>query len=146
MGVDLTALDERRKRSLLLKLRHLDELLFEVDRLAEGKGSSSPLSDRYTELEPEKKEAVQRYIVRLRETMCRILEEKGISIDAPSFDITHSIHTYLNFMDMSAEEIRPKYMRGYGELTREAADELDAVATELQRLIKQMQAVLRGSI
>jgi hypothetical protein len=49
-------------------------------------------------------------------------------------------------MDMSAEEIRPKYMRGYGELTREAADELDAVATELQELLKQMQAVLRKSI
>jgi len=142
----LTALDERRKRSLLLKLRHLDELLFEVDRLAEGKGSSSPLSDRYTELEPEKKEAVQRYIVRLRETMCRILEEKGIPIDVPSFETIHSINTSLIFMDISIEEIRPKYMRGYGELTREAADELDVVATELQGLLKQMQAVLGKSI
>lgn len=146
MGVDLTTLDERHKRSLLLKLRRLDELLFEVDRLVEGKGSSSPLSNRYTELEPEKKEAVQRHIARLRETMCRILEEKGIPIAVPSFDIIHSIHTYLNFMDMSAEEIRPKYMRGYGELTREAADELDAVAMEIQGLLKQMQAVLRESI
>ena len=142
----MTALDERRKRSLLLKLRHLDELLFEVDRLAEGKGSSSPLSDRYTELEPEKKEAVQRYIVRLRETMCRILEEKGIPIDVPSFETIHSINTSLIFMDISIEEIRPKYMRGYGELTREAADELDVVATELQGLLKQMQAVLGKSI
>jgi hypothetical protein len=32
---------------------------------------------------------------------------------------------------------------GIGELAREAADELNAVATELQGLIKQMQAVLR---
>jgi len=146
MGVDLTALDERRKRSLLLKLRHLDELLFEVDRLAEGKGSSSPLSDRYTELDKEKEEAIQRYTALLRETMRRILEEKEIRIEAPPVDVIWSIHTSLNFMDMSAEEIRPKYMRGYGELTREAADELDAVATELQELLKQMQAVLRKSI
>jgi len=146
MGVDLTALDERRKRSLLLKLRHLDELLFEVDRLAEGKGSSSPLSDRYTELDKEKEEAIQRYTALLRETMRRILEEKEIRIEAPPVDVIWSIHISLNFMDMSAEEIRPKYMRGYGELTREAADELDAVATELQELLKQMQAVLRKSI
>lgn len=139
----LTALDERRKRLLLMTFRHLDKMLSEIDRRAEGKGSSSPLSDRYTELDPEKKEAIQRYAARLRETMCRILEEKGIPIDVPSFETIHSIHTSLIFMDISAEEIRPKYMRGYGELTREAADELDAVATELQGLLKQMQAVLK---
>jgi len=146
MGTDLTALDERRKKALLLKFKHLDEMLSQVDRLAEGKGSSSPLSDRYTELDKEKEEAIQRYTALLRETMRRILEEKEIRIEAPPVDVIWSIHTSLNFMDMSAEEIRPKYMRGYGELTREAADELDAVATELQELLKQMQAVLRKSI
>jgi hypothetical protein len=141
----LTALDKRREHLLLMTFRHLDKILSDVDRCAEGKGSSSPLSDRYTELDPETKEAIQGYTTRLRETMCRILEEKGIPIDVPSFETIHRINTFLIFMDISAEEIRPKYMRGYGELTREAADELDAVATELQGLLKQMQAVLKRS-
>ena len=143
MGIDLTALDERRKHLLLMTFRHLDKTLSEVARRAEGTESSSPLSDRYSKLDTEKKETIQRYTAQVRETMCRILEEKGIPIDVPSFDIIHSINTSLIFMDITAEEIRPTYMRGYGELTREAAGELDSVATALQRLIKQMQAVLR---
>lgn len=80
----MTALDERRKRLLLLTFRHLDKTLSEVDRLADG---------------------------------------KGIPIDVRSVETISTIHTYLIFMDISAEEIRPKYMRGYGELTREAAYE-----------------------
>ena len=119
----MTALDERRKRLLLLTFRHLDKTLSEMDRLADGKGSSSPLSDRYKELDPEQKEAIQRNTARFRETMYRILEEKGIPIDVRSVETISTIHTYLIFMDISAEEIRPKYMRGYGELTREAAYE-----------------------
>lgn len=138
----MTALDERRKKALLLKFRQLDKILSEVECLAEGKRSSSPLSGYYEELDPEKKEVIQQYAAQLRVMMCRILDEKGIPIDVSLVEISWSINTHLNFMDMSVEEIRPKYMRGYGELTREAADELDAVATELQGLLKRVQSAL----
>jgi len=139
----LAALDERRKRASLLKFRHLDEMLSEVERLAEGRRLSSFRSARYEDLELEKKEAIREGATRVRKTMRRILEEKGIPFDIPAVHASRSINTILNFMDISAEEIRPKYMRGYGELTEEAAAELDAVATELQGLFKHMRAVLK---
>ena len=139
----MTALDERRKRALLLKFRHLDEMLTEVDRCMEGKRFSSTLSDRYTALHPEKKEELRRCIAHVQETMCRILTEKGISVEGILLVIVHSIDTSLTFMDMSAEEIRPRHMRGYGELSMEATDELNAIATELQKLFKQMRDILK---
>jgi len=128
---------------LLLTFMHLEESLSEVERVAAHTGTFPPLSGQCGELSPEKRSAILQYTAQTRKTMSRILEQKGIALDIPPVETIHSIYTYPGFMHSSAEELRPKYMRGYGELTEEAADELDGVAMELRELFKQMRSVLK---
>jgi PHP family Zn ribbon phosphoesterase len=141
----MTVLDERRKMLLLVRFRHLDEMLSEVDRLADGKRPSSLFAGGCDPLVPNEREAIHGYAVRLRQRMCGILAEKEVRIDAPQAEIGRTIHNLLMFMDIAVDELRPKYVKGYGELTKEAADELDSIATELQGIFKEMQAVLKRS-
>lgn len=139
----MTALDERRQRKLLQTFLHLEEGLSEVERLAEREGPFSSLSRHHGELDPETREAILQHVAHVRETMGRILEQKGIAVDVRTVHTAHAIHTHLSFMNLSAEELRPRYMRGYGELTEAAAEELEGIATELQALFRQMQGLLK---
>ena len=74
----------------------------------------------------------------IREAMCRILAEKGVVIKGHPSKTSHSLHTKIYFADMAFERLKPKHMRGYGDLTDEARLELDTIVTELQGLLKQI--------
>ena len=56
------------------------------------------------------------------------------------------MHSYLTFVDIATEELKPEYMRGYGEVPPAAAVELNGIAGELQGLVRQLdQYLMRGS-
>jgi len=118
-------------------------MVSKIERIADGRRSAATFSRGCKPLEPDKREAVRECAARLRDTMRRILSEKGIRIDTPSVEVSRSIHALVTFLDIAAEELRPKHMRRYGSLTEEAAAELDAVATEIQQLLKQMASISR---
>ncbi len=78
--------------------------------------------------------------------MLRAAEGFHLERPKPPFAAGHSIRTILTFADIAFEELRPKYMRGYGELPESVIPELNGLADELQGIVARMDAYLAGGL
>jgi hypothetical protein len=74
--------------------------------------------------------------------MVRALQQHGVEAGSARASARHAIRTALGLADVAAEEIRPQYMRGYGAMSDEALPELHGLATELQGMIRRLDALL----
>ena len=135
----MTDLSDRHQQALLAKFKYVDTLLSEIEYLSKKKHWVSPFSGYTMDLKPEDIEVVESHIARIRTRMCILLEQKGISIDIHSIGVAKAIKTHLIFADIAMEELQPKYMKGYGELSDVASEELNKIALDIQRLIRKFK-------
>ena len=124
----------------MTRFRHVDNLLSEMESAARGDRIHSPFYEYIADLTEDQQQAVFEHCHRVRAVMARILAEKGIAIPPPSISTSQVIHTGTNFADMAFEEMKPKYLRGYGALSDQAKRELDDMVAELQGLLKKMHS------
>jgi hypothetical protein len=140
----MTDLKENHKRSLLIGFRYVDDLLSDIERImATSMDPQSPFEKYVADIRPAQQKIIAADIAHIRIVMCRILESKGINVKHPGMSALSAIRTAIHFADIAMEEKRPKYMRGYGELTEEAVRELNEVASQMQKLLKQILKALR---
>ena len=89
---------------------------------------------------------VEDYISRIRTQLIRVLDRQNIERPRADIPVARSLHSTLAFVNIAAEELKPQYMRGYGEVPPAAAAELNGIAGELQDLVKQLdQYLIRGA-
>ena len=62
----------------------------------------------------------------------------------PGVPVSRAVRGRLYSIDIAAEELKPKYMRGYGEVSDTVATELDGIAGELQSLVVRLDQYLAG--
>ena len=75
-----------------------------------------------------------------------LLDGQGIERPAAEIPVSRSLHAVLTFIDIAVEELKPEYMRGYGEVPAAAAVELSGIAGELRGLVSQLDRyVVHGS-
>ena len=140
----MTDLNENHKRTLLIGFRYVDDLLSDIERImATSMDPQSPFEKYVADIRPAQQKIIAADIAHIRIVMCRILESKGINVKHPGMSALSAIRTAIHFADIAMEEKRPKYMRGYGELTEEAVRELNEVASQMQKLLKQIHKALR---
>jgi hypothetical protein len=140
----MTELKENHKRTLLIGFRYVDDLLSDIERImATPVNPQSPFPNYVADITLTQQKIIEADIAHIREVMCRILESKGIKITHPGISATDAVRTAIHFADIAMEEKRPKYMRGYGEVTKEAMSELDEVVSQMQKLLKQILEALR---
>jgi len=140
----MTDLNENHKRTLLIGFRYVDDLLSDIERImATSMDPQSPFEKYVADIRPAQQKIIAADIAHIRIVMCRILESKGINVKHPGMSALSAIRTAIHFADIAMEEKRPKYMRGYGELTEEAVRELNEVASQMQKLLKQILKALR---
>jgi len=140
----MTELNENHKRTLLTGFRYVDRLLSDIERImTTSMDPQSPFEQYVADIRPAQQKIITAEIAHIRAVMCRILESKGIKINHPGVSAAHAVRTTIHFADIAIEEKRPKYMRGYGELTEEAARELNEVASQMQKLLKQILEIFK---
>jgi hypothetical protein len=64
--------------------------------------------------------------------LVRVLDGQDIVHPAPTTGSIHAIRVILSFVEIAAEELKPKYMRGYGEVADSMMPELNGIANEIQ--------------
>jgi GTP-binding protein EngB required for normal cell division/NTP pyrophosphatase (non-canonical NTP hydrolase) len=77
--------------------------------------------------------------------LVRVLEGQNIEPESPSIPATRAIHSALTFIDIAVEELKPRYMRGYGEIPAAAAAELNGIVRELSTLVQQLDRYVTQS-
>jgi hypothetical protein len=56
----------------------------------------------------------------------------------PSIPVSRALHATLTSVGIVIEELKPKYMQGYGRLSPQAAIDLNGMAGELERPVRQL--------
>ena len=140
------SLNSNHERRLTVTCRHIDKLLAEMEVALNVSTSKLAFPQYVADLSPAQRRVIEDYISRIRAQLVRVLD--GQEIERPTADIpvSRSLHSHLAFVDIAAEELKPEYMRGYGEIPPAAAIELNGIAGELQGLVRQLDHYLmRGA-
>src|SRR6202167_2376311 len=142
----VNSLNSNHERRLSVTCRYIDKLLADMEGILNVSSSRLAFPQYTPDLTSAQRRVVQDYIGRIRAQLIRVLD--GQNIERPSADIPvgRSLHSTLTFVDIAVEELKPEYMRGYGEVPRQAAVELNGIAEELQGLVRQLDHYLmRGT-
>ncbi|HTY16021.1 MAG TPA: dynamin family protein [Methanoregulaceae archaeon] len=143
MAADSGRLNENQAKRLRVTCEHIDQLLSGIEHIL-GEAGSGPAFPRYIpDLTPEQRKTVGDYIARIRARLVKVLDGQGISRRQPMIRASLAISTTLLSMDVSAEEVKPRYMKGYGPLSNSAEAELNGIAGELQSLFMQFHLFMK---
>lgn len=137
-----TGLNESQQRHLLVSCQYVDTLLSDIESIVSAPRSSSPFPRYRTTLPPVQARMTADYLARIRSRLVRILDSQGIRVPPPQFDARFSIRSALIFADNAVEELRPKYMRGYGDVPDALVADIDGVVDELRTVLHRLDEYL----
>lgn len=138
------ALNEHHRRRLLVSCQYVDQLLASVERIIAGT-SSSPFPKYVQDLTDEEQRDMRRRIADLRSEILTFLKEQHILVPEPAISARHSIITSLGYIDIAVEELKPRYLGGYGVVPPALVPELATSVEELQRMVKSAIAAMKKS-
>jgi GTP-binding protein EngB required for normal cell division len=140
------SLNSNHVRRLSVTCRHIDKLLADMENALGVASSRQAFPEYLSDVTPAQRRVIEDYISRIRAQLARVLDGQGIERPEPFIPVSRSLHTALTFIAIDAEELQPKYMRGYGDVPPSAAVELNGIAGELLGLVSQLdQYVMRGA-
>jgi GTP-binding protein EngB required for normal cell division len=139
-------LNSNHERRLSVTCRYIDKLLAEMESILSISSSRLAFPQYIPDLTSAQRRVVEDYIARIRAQLIRVLDGQNIERPSADFPVGRSLHSTLTFVDIAVEELKPEYMRGYGEVPPRAAVELNGIAGELQGLVRQLDHYLmRGT-
>jgi hypothetical protein len=68
----------------------------------------------------------------------RTLASQGLSVTPRRIGLRHTLLTHLTLIDIAVEELKPRYMTGYGDVAADAATALNGIVEELRSTIAQL--------
>ena len=129
----MTALAENHKRTLLSRLRRIDDLLREIEYRAQPDGIESAFEDEISDWTCAKRRIVFDWIAEVRQLLKSIIERQGLVAAQSTASAAWLVQTSVDLMLSVVDELRPERMRGYGELSVAAGRELDEIVSDLRR-------------
>jgi GTP-binding protein EngB required for normal cell division len=140
------SLNSNHERRLSVTCRYIDKLLADMESILNISSSKLAFPQYAPDLTSTQRRVIEDYICRIRAQLIRVLDGQNIERPPADIPVTRSLHSTLTFVDIAVEELRPEYMRGYGEVPPAAAVELNGIAGELQGLVRQLdQYLTRGA-
>jgi GTP-binding protein EngB required for normal cell division len=137
------SLNANHVRRLSVTCRYLDKLLADMEAALNISTSKLAFPQYVRDVAPAQQRVIEDYIVRIRAQLMRVLDGQGIERPAADIPVSRALHSLLTFIDIAVEELKPEYMRGYGEIPPSAAVELNGIAGELRGLVNQLDRYVR---
>lgn len=135
-------LNDFQARRLRVTCEYIDKLLGEVEEIVHAAASKAAFPRFIPDVAPTQRRTIADYIARLRAQLVRVLDGQGIARENPSIPASRAIHVALGAVDIAVEELKPHYMRGYGDLPEAAATELNGIVGELSGLVSRLDRYL----
>jgi hypothetical protein len=127
-------LNEHHLRRLLVSCQYVDHLLCEIENVLNTANSPGVFPKYSLDVSPATRQVIEDYNARIRRQLLRLVEQHGIT-HQPGIPATRAIHSLLSVAQISAEELNPRHLRGYGKVPESAAAVLRPLVSELQELI-----------
>ena len=138
-------LNQHHLRRLLVSCQYTDGLLSDIENILNSSASKAVFPRYFIDISPAQRGAIEEYSARIRQQLLRLAERHGIT-HRPGISATHAIHTMLSVAQISAEELNPKYLGGYGKVPESAAAVLEPLVGELQELITALDQIVTNSV
>lgn len=135
-------LNESQQRALRISCAYIDELLEDIELVLSAAQSKAVFPKYIDDITPAQRKTIEDHIARIRAQVVRVLAGQAIEIDKPRITASHAIHTTLTFVEVNIEELSPGRMRGYGEVSRAGAVDLNGIRQELQSVVTELQRYL----
>ena len=127
----LADLNETQRRHLYDGFAHLDRQLDAIAAIARA-AESGGLFPRYqNDLTPAARAAIDQRIARARARLQSRLEALAMPPETAPLSASQAVAAQFNLAEIGLDEIGPRAMRGYGEVSPAAADALDELVREL---------------
>jgi len=127
-------LNEHHLRRLLVSCQYIDHLLLEIENVLNSGDSQAVFPKYFIDISPAERQVIEKHEARIRRQLLRLVERHGIS-HQPGIPARRAIHSILSVAQISAEELNPRHLRGYGKVPEGAAAVLKPLVGELQDLI-----------
>lgn len=135
--------NDNHKRVLGNTFRHVDTRLADLEQEMEAGDSKSAFQEYTVDISLAQRRMIIRYNAVIRDAMLKFLKDQGIPVKSENTSLQRVAKTAIQFLHITFEELRPKYLRGYGALPEDAARELNEFATRIQKLLDQMMEELQ---
>ena len=139
----VSPLNDSQQRHLAVGFAHVDRLLQQVERVAEGK--LSPFAQERPDIQEDEARLLQVFASQARARMLAALDRLGIPRPRPSVSARWSIETSLRFAEIALSEIDAKGLAAYGPVDPGVAAEASALAADLRALLARGTALLHES-
>lgn len=139
-------LNEHQSTRLRITCQYIDKLLSDVADVLHAASSPSPFPRYVVDINPAQVRVLEDYIRRFRGQLVQTIAWQNMKPEPPEIPATRAVLTNLAFVDIAVEELKPRYMRGSGEVPGDAVDELNGVVHELRSLITGMERYLKQEL
>ncbi len=131
-------LNPGQRQHLLITCKHIDKLLGDIEETLNTAASRSVFPSYVGDITPVQRKTIEDYVARLRGRLLQVLAKHSLAPEEPHIAASHSIDVGLTFIEIAIAELDPHYMRGYGPVSKEGANDLHGVIAELQSAVKEL--------
>jgi GTP-binding protein EngB required for normal cell division len=135
-------LNENQARRLSVTCKYIDKVISEIEEVLTSAASKAAFPQYIQDITPIQRRTIEDYLARFRAQLARVLEGQGLPRPEAWLPTSRAVYTSLTTIDIAAEELRPRYMRGYGDLPPELATELEGISGELRGLVARLNQYL----
>jgi len=135
-------LNENQARRLSVTCKYIDKVIGEIEEVLNSAASKAAFPQYIRDITPIQQRTIEDYLARIRAQLARVLDGQGIPRPDAWCPTSRAISTSLTVIDIAVEELRPQYMRGYGELPPALATELEGISGELRGLVERLNRYL----
>lgn len=136
------SLNEFQARGLSVTCQYVDKVIGEIENILQSAASKAAFPRYVQDITPTQRKTIEDYLSRIRAQLARVLDGQGIARPEAWVPTTRAVYTALTTIDIALEELRPRYMKGYGDITPELATELEGISAELRGLVERLNRYL----
>ncbi len=141
-AADDERLNEFQQRHLLVSCQYIDKLLGEIQQTALASSSRALFPRHVATLTAVQKQVLGDYVARIRTRLLAVLDSQGLHPRRPDGNDVFAIRTTLTFVEVAIEELKPKYMRGYGAIPDAIVPQIDGIVDELGTIVRKLSEYL----
>jgi len=136
--------NENHARYLRVTCQHIDKLLGEIEGILNESASGTVFPHYISDLAPVQRRMIEDNIAHIRGRFIRVLDGQHISREPPSIPASRNIRHILVSLDGAIDEMKPKYLQGFGNISRDLAGDLEGISGELHGMIVRLDQNLAG--
>ncbi|MGB7437379.1 MAG: dynamin family protein [Candidatus Acidiferrum sp.] len=135
-------LNEYQARALAVTCQYIDKMIGEMEHVLNSAASKAAFPKYLGDISASQRRTLEDYFARIRAQLERVLDGQGIPRPEATIPASRAVFTALLTIDIAVEELRPSYMRGYGEVSPELVTELEGICGELRELVSRVNQYL----